>query len=152
MIEDNSLLQPIRLTVNSNAALALFIGVLHGGALLLLLQTSLAPLWLLAGGFSLMLHGGIKLYRYRPGHPERVSEILLTSGEHGSGEQWWLRCSGMPGEWLAAELQGDALIHPRLLLLGFRSRRGEDRVVIVADSSNADAHRRLRVRLRQPLD
>lgn len=151
MIQTNSLLQPIRLTVNNSAALAIFIAVLHGGALLLLMQTSLAPVWLSIGGLCVLLHGGIKVYHYRPGHPDAVREIVLTSDERGSGEQWWLRGGGTPGEWLVAELQSDALIHPRLLLLRFRSQRGEDRVVIVANSSNADAHRRLRVRLRQPL-
>lgn len=149
--QDNAYLQPLRLTTHQNMLLPLFIGLLHSVTLMLLLPTALPSAMRNIVFASVLLHGVMQLYRYRPGRAAAVREILLAAVDTGVGdyEQWWLRTAHHT--WLPAQLCNDAFIHPRLLCLHYHSASGRQRVVVLRTADNADSFRRLLVRLRQPI-
>lgn len=149
MFQDNSLLQPLHVGTVDQTGLQWFIGLLHAVTLALLPLSSLSFVMAASMAVAVILHGSIQLYRYRPQRPQAVCEIRLDSPA-GAAAQWWLRLAS--GHWLSARLGNDALIHPRLLLLRFHSKLGSHRVLLHANADNAEVLRRLRVRLRHPVD
>lgn len=149
--QNNAFLQPLRLKTYRGAGVPLFIGLLHLMTLILLVPVSL-PAWLrVLLGVLVLVHAGAQWYRHRPGRLDCVREILLSAPTQNSPNgQWWLR--SVDHGWVPATLGKDALLHSRLLLLRFHTESGEYCVPVVRSKINADGYRRLRVRLRQPVN
>lgn len=134
-------MQGIRLPVNNGPWAGLYIGVTHGGAVMLLAATGLPLTLQISCCIAVLLHGGYWLLQYSPRHNRRLPrELLLTP----AGD-WWLWHAD--GESLRVDLQPGAFISPMLLVLRFRCSDGERRAFIHADRHNAAILRRLRVRL-----
>lgn len=131
------------LRLGASRQVLVVLGVLQLGAvacgfatsLPLSVQCLLAGWALLYGGRSFGLHGSRRAAR---------AIVLLIWDRRG---RW--RLLQRDGTLLEAQLQPGAYVHPRLVLLPFRSASGRClSVLVVPDMVRGDAFRRLRVRLR----
>lgn len=129
--------------LGASRQLALVLGGLHLGAipcgfandLPVAMQLLLAACVLFSGVRCIALHG---LRRAAP------SVVLLVWDRHG---RW--RLLQRDATVLDARLEPGAYVHPKLLILPFRSPSGRHHfVLIVPDMVDADSLRRLRTRLR----
>lgn len=151
--------QPLRLELGFSRWLAATAAVLHGLALLGCLLTPLAAGWRLLLGVLVCVHGLWFLRR----------QLTATAGRAISGIAWdrfggW-RVRGVTGDWRPARLALPVFVSARLAVVRFRvaghgthsalivpDRIVSDRIVsdrIVTGRVDADAFRRLRVRLLQ---
>lgn len=154
MIQDNSFLQPLYLPVTQNRYLCVWLLCLHGLAITGIVLTGWPAVWKWTGVLFVVLHGLVQCYRQciAPAARRVVAVALQTAADRGSA-QWWLQlaASREQAQWLPARLMDDALIHPRCLVLRFRSELGCHRLLFIDSPDNAATLRRLRVRLRYPL-
>ena len=133
----------LRLRLGPSRQVMVVLGVLQLGAAACAFATNL-PLWarcllagwaLLYGGYCIGLHGSRRAAR---------AVVLLIWDRQG---RW--RLLRRDGTLLEAHLLPGAYVHPRLLLLPFRSASGRRvSVLVVPDMVPGDVFRRLRVRLR----
>lgn len=139
-------MQAIRLPVNDGPWTVFYIVATHGGALVLLFATGMPWYLQLLCCVAVTVHAGYMLVRYSPRFSRELPrEVLLTP----TGD-WWL--TDADGNASRASLKADAFISPLIVVLRFQCAGGVRRAVIVADEYNTDMLRRLRVRLKYPVD
>ncbi|MCC6302586.1 MAG: hypothetical protein IT489_07280 [Gammaproteobacteria bacterium] len=131
---------PLRLELHPSRRLAAYLALTHGGALALLLWL---PLGAAAGGLLALL---IVLCFAR----SYASRVLMRGGRDIVALVWtrdgdWRLFERGGGE-RVCRLRADSHVHPALTVLNFSGeRRGS--VVLLPDSLDGEAYRRLRVRL-----
>lgn len=131
---------PLQLQPRPSRCLAWWLGGLHGAVLLAVWLAALdeAVRWGLTAGIAgLWVYSGFR-YWWRG----RGLELVWTAEGH-----WLLQMAGRPG--LVIRDWDAPWVAPALVLLRFRISTWRQRTVaLCADSLGAEAHRRLRVRLR----
>ena len=141
--QEDNYLQKIIIPVRPSRRLFCALGLLHLLVLVSFLTFDIgnnvwpaSVLWAL----SLVLHGYQYIHQRLP---------LNARALHlDDGERWWLETSS--GEFKKIELLANSFVHPQLIVLGFRHGQCRLYFPLLADSSDAHALRRLRIRLRYP--
>ena len=135
---------PLVLERRPSRRLAALLLAIHGAGLLALVLPMDVPVWgrLVLGG-AILLSGREALRR----EAWLTSSGALVRLGWSQSEHWWLETRD--GVRLPARLREDSLVLPSLLILRFDLGRHRVRSAVVpSDGAEADALRRLRVRLR----
>jgi len=134
---------PLRLTPRYSKQLAGYLLTTHVIALLTVIAV-VRPWWLATGLAAAILFSLIHSYRrhlqYRGSNTIRSAEI--------SGQNEWL-IQQTDGVEVAAQLQPNSYIHPKLSVLNFCNEHGRRQsLILLPDGIDATSFRRLRVRLK----
>ena len=133
---------PLRIEAGPSRRLAVFLVTAHAAALLVCLLLPLALQWrlLLAVAIAASLVDTLRT------HAWRVSPRAVVAADVLPGRPWVLHRHN--GTEVPARLLGSSFVHPRLLVLNFRSGRFmRCNLVLAEDAADADLLRQLRVRL-----
>lgn len=134
---------PLHLEPRSSRRLALALLLIHGAAMVAVVNLVLPPWGLAALAGSVI----VSLYYTVNTHVLGRSRSAVCSLLWDSSGQWTLVSCG--GERWDARLLPGSYIHPRLLVLNFATvQRGHRAVVLLPDSLDPRTYRRLLVRLR----
>ncbi len=133
---------PLRIRISPSNYLAVGLLIAHTGAILLLWFVSIA-LWvkillIMIAISSLYYSFYFYIWQKSPGS---LIEIILNDKEE------WLLIRN-DGQVVAVTLRQGVFVHPLLIVLPFRYGFRFTSVILTPDKNNADALRRLRVRLR----
>lgn len=134
---------PLRLTPHYSKQLAGYLITTHLVALFVVIAL-IKPGWLAFSLAALTLFSLIRSYRC---HLSYRGKNVIRSAELGGQNEWLLQQAD--GEKLAAELQPNSYIHPRLSVLNFRNEYGKRQsLIVLPDGIDGECFRRLRVRLK----
>ena len=134
---------PLRLEPRSSRRLALALLLIHGAAMVAVVNLVLPPWGLAALAGSIV----VSLYYTINTHVLGRSRNAVCSLLWDSGGDWSLM--SCQGERWEARLLAGSYVHPQLLVLNFATAtRGHRAVVLLPDSLDPRTYRRLLVRLR----
>ncbi len=140
----NRYLSLIFLKVGNSKQLAIWLWIIHFGAVFLLIYDEI-PISIKLLFFGLILYSLNYCWRkyIKLNHPHAVQELMLNS----TGE-WWLTTNqdGM----IAANYE-DAFIHPLITIINFKINQDKYQAILCHDAVDKDAFRLLRVRLIHPI-
>ncbi len=134
---------PLRLTPHYSNQLLGYLLATHLIALLTVI-TVVRPWWFAVGLVVVTLFSLIHSYQR---HLQYRGKNTLRSAEINGQNEW--RIQQADGAEVAAQLQSNSYIHPRLSVLNFRNEQGRRQsLVLLPDGIDAAIFRRLRVRLK----